>query len=369
MEHHYRNWFRQTCHNRNHIFGLRLTTTWRCDSKCITCSIWKLPPDKRKEMSVEEIDAFTRSKHFRQTEYITLSGGEPTRREDLPDIFRVLHKNIPTARFGITMHGMQPDRCERMFRQIMKENPDLRWGSVGLSINGPAEIHDKTRGIPGAFDKTMETYERLKNVVPCALSFTFCKDNVEYFDWVRNFAKEKGTWAYICWTVMNERFRVSEKDLVFWQPGLDRVLANYAEGRGVYPKTIKGILRNLLNPPTGIFYSYLYDHVVNKQDMPCYAGSQIVHVDPFGDVYPCNFKLSKDRIIGNLREKSFDEIWASMPKSILREIKRCDCMYPNGLCGDSDIYPSVCNCPPAVIGWYLKKLFTGRPLVEVVKKD
>ncbi|HOU59618.1 MAG TPA: hypothetical protein PLS59_09255 [Kiritimatiellia bacterium] len=77
MAHPYRNWFRQKCHNRNHIFGLRLTTTWRCDSKCITCSIWKLPPDKRKELSVEEIDAFTRSKHFRQTEYITLSGGDP----------------------------------------------------------------------------------------------------------------------------------------------------------------------------------------------------------------------------------------------------------------------------------------------------
>ena len=162
---------------------------------------------------------------------------------------------------------------------------------------------------------------------------------------------------------MNERFRVSEKDLVFWQPGLDQVLANYAEGRGIAPRTVKGILRNLLNPPTGIFYSYLYDHVVNKQNMPCYAGSQIVHVDPFGDVYPCNFKLSPDRIVGNLREKSFDEIWAAMPSRILKEIKRCDCMYPNGLCGDSDIYPSI-KTAPCRYGVVPQKLLTGRPLVE-----
>ena len=223
------------------------------------------------------------------------------------------------------------------------------------------------RQIQGAFAKTMETYDRIKDIVPCAFSFTFCKQNIEYFDWVRKFARDKGTWAYICWTVMNDRFRVSAEDLVFWKPGMEKVMENYAESMGIGPKTLNGIRHNILTLPTGLNLSYLYDHVVNRQNMPCFAGSQIVHVDPVGDIYPCNFKLSKDRVIGNLREKSFDEIWADMPQRILREIKRCDCMYPNGLCGDSDIFPSVCNSPPDVIGWYIKKLITGRPLVDAVK--
>lgn len=365
MNNRYKNWLRQKFRNRENIFGLRFTTTWRCDSKCTTCSIWKLPLGDRKELSIEEIDKFSKSNYFKNVEYITLSGGEPTRRDDLPDIFRILHANIPKATISITMHGMQPERSERMVRQIVRESPNLRFGTVGLSINGPADIHDMTRGIQGAFEKTIETYDRIKNLVPCRFSFTFCKDNVEYFKWVREFAQEKGTSAYICWTVMNDRFRVSEEDLVFWRPGMEKLLSDYAYGEGIFPKTLQGVKNNILRLPPGITLSYLYDHIINEYKMPCYAGTQIIHVDPFGDVYPCNFKLSEDRIIGNLRNNSFDEVWEAMPKNILKEISNCECMYPNGLCGDSDIYPSICNCPPAVIGWYLKKIFTNKPLVHV----
>ena len=103
--------------------------------------------------------------------------------------------------------------------------------------------------------------------------------------------------------------------------------------------------------------------------MPCYAGSQIVHVDPSGDVYPCNFKLSPNRILGNLRTAGFDEIWESLAPSILKDIKNGECMYPNGLCGDSDIYPSLCNCPPFLVKWYLRKLLTGAPLVKASNND
>jgi hypothetical protein len=39
-------------------------------------------------------------------------------------------------------------------------------------------------------------------------------------------------------------------------------------------------------------------------------------------------------------------------------------MYPNGLCGDSDIFPSINNHPPALTAWYLGKILKNRPLVE-----
>ncbi|MCI0471300.1 MAG: SPASM domain-containing protein, partial [Candidatus Aminicenantes bacterium] len=107
--------------------------------------------------------------------------------------------------------------------------------------------------------------------------------------------------------------------------------------------------------------------VIRKKIMPCYAGQQIVHVDPEGNVYPCNFKLSEDRILGNIREADFDEIWEKNPRRILKEIKHGECMYPNGLCGDSDILPSVMNHPPAVIKWYLRKLFKRENLIQKIE--
>ena len=39
-------------------------------------------------------------------------------------------------------------------------------------------------------------------------------------------------------------------------------------------------------------------------------------------------------------------------------------MYPNGVCGDSDIYPSICNSPPFVGKWYLKKISKDSPVYE-----
>ncbi len=355
----YGRWLRHVTNNRKEIHGLRFTTTWRCNSKCTTCSIWKM--EESQDLTVEEIDKFTKSKYFSNTKYITLSGGEPTLRSDLPDLVSVLHKNIPSAGLNLTTNGINPERTEKMFREIRKANPNLSIDLVGLSLNGPKEIHDLTRGIPDNFERVVETYERIKDLVPVAFSFTFCKDNVDHFDWVQDFAERNGTYAYICWTVMNQRFQVSEDDLVFWKPGMEDVIAAHVER--VYKN--KGFLHNLVFLPAYVTSSYLYDSIVNKRSMPCYAGRQIVHIAPEGDVYPCNFKLSDDRIIGNLREDNFDDIWESMPQIILDEIDAKTCMYPNGLCGDSDILPSIKGNPPELLKWYLKKILKGEKLIQI----
>lgn len=360
----YQKWLRYKLNNRSRIMGLRFTTTWKCNSRCTTCSIWKMEDSGETDLNVEEIDKFSLSPYLRHAYYITISGGEPTMRKDLPEIFGVLHKNIPQAQFNITTHGMNPDWAEELFRKTLEANPGIRFGMVGLSLNGPREIHDASRGIPGAFDKVVETHRRLRGLVPCAFSFTFFRENVDSFAWVQNFAREKGSFCYICWTVMNERFNAEDKDLVFWKPGMDKILNDFVKNLQQNPPTIMGAAKNLRYLPEGICKGYLYDNIVNKKIMPCYAGRQIVHILPNGDVYPCNFKMTADRLLGNLRKESFDKIWESLPPRILHEIDRGECMYPNGLCGDSDISPSVSNHPFVLLRWYLKKWIAGKDFVK-----
>gem|GEM_PF-780690 len=355
--------------NRRDIMGLRFTTTWKCNSRCITCAIWNDPDAGKNDLSIDEIDRFSQSKYFRNVENITLSGGEPTLRADLPEIISVLHKNIPKASFGITTNGMNPQLEEKMFKRITEENFGIRFSLVGISLNGPPDIHDQTRGISGSWEKAVESFERIKNFVRCEFSFTFCQHNLNYFDWVCDFAEKKGTKAYLCWTVMNSRFNITDQDLVFWKPGMSKVLQEYVERR--FPISLKFIdkTRNAIFLKPDITFSYLYDHIINGRKMPCFAGRQIVHVAPNGDVYPCNFKLTEDRIMGNLRENNFDTIWESISPKILNEIANGECMYPNGLCGDSDIYPSVCNSPISILRWYLKKTLNNEPLICESKNE
>lgn len=362
----YRRWLRHALHNRSKIMGLRLTTTWRCNSKCTTCSIWQMNSDRNTELQVQNYDLLSRSKYLRDVEYITLSGGEPTLRDDLPEIVSVLHKNLPSATFGITVNGLNPDRTERLFRCILKANPDIQFRLVGLSLNGPPEIHDLTRGVQGSFDRVLETYDRIKNLVPCQFSFTFCRQNVQHFGWVQEFARRQGTSAYICWTVMNERFQVEEKDLVFWQSGMDDLLERFAGEKFDTSRSLTAIMKNLMTLPSGLVFACFYDNVVNKRRMPCYAGSQIVHIDPIGRVFPCNFNLSSERMMGNLKELDFDEIWENIDGEVLKEIRCAKCMYPNGLCGDSDIYPSLKNNPPFLVRWYLGKVLTKQRFVQQI---
>ena len=366
----YTRWINYKLNRRADIMGLRLTATWKCNSRCLTCSIWKYQEDGKNDLSVEEIDKFSKSKYFQNTEYITISGGEPTLRPDLPEVISVLHKNIPKARFGITTHGMNPQVEEDIFRKIMKNNPKINFSLVGISLNGPPDIHDFTRGIKGSWGKAIETYDRIKNIVHCEFSFTFCKHNVDYFEWVCDFAQKKGTRAYICWTVMNSRFNIQNEDLIFWKPGMSEILRKYTERMcGCSGKKMSDKVKKAFSLNSEVTFSYLYDNIINRRIMPCFAGSQIVHIAPNGDVYPCNFKLTEDRIMGNLRRNSFDQIWESVSAKILKEIAAGECMYPNGLCGDSEIYPSVCNNPPAVLAWYLRKIFRNKALISEQKND
>lgn len=114
----YLNWLKHKLHLRNDIFGLRFTITWKCDSRCITCAIWKDKTAGRNDLSVEEIDKFSKSRHFRKVEYITISGGEPTLRSDLVDIISILHRNVPTARFAQKTIGLLENSSLR--QQVVK---------------------------------------------------------------------------------------------------------------------------------------------------------------------------------------------------------------------------------------------------------
>ena len=69
--------------------------------------------------------------------------------------------------------------------------------------------------------------------------------------------------------------------------------------------------------------------------------------------------------INQILSDNFDNIWENISSEILSEIDSKTCMYPNGLCGDSDILPSIKGNPPELIKWYLAKYFKREELIQV----
>ena len=52
----------------------------------------------------------------------------------------------------------------------------------------------------------------------------------------------------------------------------------------------------------------------------CYAGSLLLNIDPYGNVYPCDAKFTK---MGNIYKKNLKQIWkSSQRKNICENIKK-----------------------------------------------
>jgi radical SAM protein with 4Fe4S-binding SPASM domain len=325
--------------NIQKIRCIRYTTTWECNSKCDSCNIWQIDPKKDEIMTLEQLQTFAHNKLLKDVRRIIISGGEPFLLEDLPERLEILHKAIPKAYFGMTANGLTPDRILRLVKRIYELSPDINLINLGLSLNGRPEIHDRSRGIKGAFDKTMKTFELIKDLVPVRFSFTFLPYNIDEYKWVQQFAKEHCTEAYICWTVISNRF-------------FDR---NFLGGMTI--QEFYQHLRPLLNEVvSSIEKRYLYNSFIEERLLDCTAFRDYFHIDPYGNIFPCNFKLTDDRILGNIKEKRFDEIWDQKERlKIIKEIKCGVCMYPNGVCGDSDLNYSVSytGMHKAFL-WYLK---------------
>src|SRR4026207_289252 len=68
--------------------------TFVCDARCEMCSNWQRG-DRKTDMSLEDIDRVFSSTLWKHIEIANLSGGEPTTRNDMVEISRVMLDRLP----------------------------------------------------------------------------------------------------------------------------------------------------------------------------------------------------------------------------------------------------------------------------------
>ena len=92
----------------------------------------------------------------------------------------------------------------------------------------------------------------------------------------------------------------------------------------------------------------------SASNIPCTgAGHMACYISPYGDVFPCaELRL----LCGNLREKSFDNIWRNSPELLkVRSITTSDLPA----CSHCDLLKYCRNCPGTAF------LYKGDPLAPV----
>ena len=320
-------WARSLFHMSKPFYSLIFQVTNICNSRCITCFNWKiLNKDTDKELTLEEVEKFT--KKMNKLDTVTIGGGEPFLRKDLPKIVDCFNRNNNLKTIAIPTNCLSVDRILYSTEQILRQfNGRVK---IGLSIDGIGQDHDKIRGVEGNFEKVLQTYNGLAKLKKrysklglrlCATVFNMNIDkmiglieciqkNMPEIDFYGGIEFLRGDY---------NKNNVKEIRPEEFLPILDKIEKNAVNQNNFYRKTV-----------SPIYYHLVLDILKRKkQIIPCRISPFYPVIDAYGNVYPCESREDK---MGNLKDFNYDlnKIWQTEKARKLRKSirnKECNCTH------------------------------------------
>ena len=290
--------------------GAIVVVTSRCNSRCLMCDIWK-------KESKKEVNPKIYHKLPSSLKSIDITGGEPFLRGDLIEIVSVLKRSCPRARLLITTNGLLVKKIRKATPKLVKIDKNL---AFRVSMDGPESVHDRIRGVPGAFKKAKEALVILKEngVGDLGVIFTLMAQNKSELEKVLDFCRKENL-KFSMNLVHDSSIYFGNKHLKL-RPSFGDINKS--------AKLVSNFYKRSIRPQDWAkawFYQKTSGYVrSNKRPLSCGAGKDFFYLDPLGDIYVCHIK---DWKIGNLEKQSFTEIWnGEKRKSCLQKVKNCnDC--------------------------------------------
>jgi MoaA/NifB/PqqE/SkfB family radical SAM enzyme len=270
---------------RQHPFLCNWQVTYRCNLRCGICSFWRDPPSAADELSTAEVaQVVERLKPYAPL-MISMAGGEPLLRKDLPEIARMLGRD---HWFTLITNGwfLTRELAERLY------DAGLRDIHVSLDYADP-ERHDRQRGVKGSFDRAVRALQLLHDLRPdrrhrVHVMAVLLDDNVDEL----------------------ERLILLAEEL-----GVSFELSLYSHRRGQKPRRVptRPVAEYLaeLKRRHECFVSYEeylaeFDRARDGTTGACRAGRTFFNIDHRGRVARCID--TNDRPVGSLLEAPLDEL-------------------------------------------------------------
>jgi len=156
--------------------------TSHCNAKCRTCFYWQ-ELNQRGDLTFDQISKVSTTAP--QFSDLWLSGGEPSLRPELVEIIDMFIRNNGVRRINFPTNGLQPERISGVLSSALSRNPKLDI-YCNLSLDGLKETHDSIRGVPGNFDRLMESARVLGTLkhkfgarLRLNVNTVICKENYE----------------------------------------------------------------------------------------------------------------------------------------------------------------------------------------------
>jgi MoaA/NifB/PqqE/SkfB family radical SAM enzyme len=264
-----------------------LAVTYRCNCKCVMCDTWRHPSDRSREIRAADLSTLP------QMVRLNITGGEPFIKEDLGEIIEVVKKKA--KRVVISSNGTLTDKT----LEVMSRHRDV---GVRISFDGIGDTHDTVRGVANIHRKALATLQGLKRLGIKDLGMAVTVSDRNAGDLVPLFRLAEENGVELATAILHNAYYFHKED-------------NRIEDKDLVERELKNLMGEFLrsSQPKNWFRAYftkgIADHLHDRQRaFKCTMAKDSFFVDPYGDVRPCNVM---DFPFGNIREKSFPEIWAS----------------------------------------------------------
>ena len=293
---------------------MQFEITARCNLKCIHC--YNVPEKNKTELSTKKIKSILDELCDKGALFIGFTGGEVLCRKDFFEIAGYARKkgfalrvftnaSLITARIADKIRDIEPFTVE-----------------ISLYAADP-RIHDKITGVAGSYKKTMRAINMLsQRKLNILIKSVIMKENAHEHKKLKAFADS-----------IKARF-IYDYVLIPRTDGSQKPLRHCMSDFEIKDLLCKNIKMNTSNKDDADTLSELPE----KNQPICGAAKNGASISAYGDVHPCvTWRIS----LGNLKEKSFKNIWSSSEAEKIRNLTVNDLKY----CRDCELFYHCNHCP------------------------
>lgn len=297
--------------------------TRRCNLKCVHCYAQALGTDGQDEISTAQAKSIIDDLAAYGAPVMLFSGGEPLVRQDLVELAH--YATQKGMRAVISTNGTL------ITKQKAKELKEVGLSYVGISLDGMEAIHDRFRGVPGAFRKALEGIENCQaEGLKVGLRFTINKRNVAevpgIFQLLRDLEVPRACFYHLVYSGRGSELIKEDLGHAETRALLDRIMDetracfdagqpkeiltvdNHADGPYVWLR----LLREDPRRAEEVFELLQYNEGNNTgRGIGCISWDGKVHADQFW----------RQHVFGNVLERPFSRIWDDPNIELLHKLK------------------------------------------------
>lgn len=269
-----------------------LALTFKCQNNCVHC--YAGGPHETEELNTEQWKEVIDRVHDIGVFIVTFTGGEPTLREDLPELLLYAQKKGIVT--GLITNGRRL-KDKKYVEQLEKAGLDF----VQITLEShKAQIHDLMTGAKGSWKETVAGIKNaVKSHIYTTTNTTLSKHNAADFLETIDFLKGLGVAAFGCNSLIysGKAQEVSE-EFVLPIESLNALLPKIRD------KAHELRLKFMWYTPTQ--YCRFDPIKLGLGVKSCTAANINMCIGPNGDVYPCQSYFES---LGNILKDSWKKIW------------------------------------------------------------